>query len=181
MNHDGSGETFLTRGGSPTWSPAGPLAAAPRRGTRFMPQHRARRGRSRSTRALPRSTATSSSSMSMISSRKEGTPENITADPDAPEAVDDDPDWSPDGLKIAFTSHPVTDDHMNSTQAEEIYVINPERDRKAAADVQYRRGARCQLVSRWHPDFVHVQEKWSGFRDLCDERGRHGSDAVDVQ
>src|SRR5262249_43708619 len=35
----------------------------------------------------------------------------------------DDADWSPDGEKIVFTSHPVTDDRQRSNLAE-IYVIN---------------------------------------------------------
>jgi TolB protein len=47
-------------------------------------------------------------------------PRNLTENP---LAVDDDPDWSPDGLTILFTSHPVTSDHINSTDAE-IYRIN---------------------------------------------------------
>ena len=35
-----------------------------------------------------------------------------------PDAIDDDPDWSPDGTKIAFTSHAVNDpNHANAVTA----------------------------------------------------------------
>ncbi|MDP9203588.1 MAG: hypothetical protein M3P26_16925 [Gemmatimonadota bacterium] len=45
---------------------------------------------------------------------------NITNNP---LAVDDDPDWSPNGDTILFTSHLLTDSHSNSVTAE-IYKIN---------------------------------------------------------
>jgi hypothetical protein len=32
--------------------------------------------------------------------------------------IDDDPDWSPDGLQISFTRHGVDDNHLDSTTAE---------------------------------------------------------------
>jgi TolB protein len=46
-------------------------------------------------------------------------PTNIT---NSPEYIDDDPDWSPDGTRIVFTRHPVTDNPINSANAE-IYVL----------------------------------------------------------
>src|SRR5262249_43266679 len=47
-------------------------------------------------------------------------PDNLT---NTAQAIEDDPDWSPDGTRIAFTSHPVTDNPENSIHAE-INVLN---------------------------------------------------------
>jgi TolB protein len=47
-------------------------------------------------------------------------PLNIT---NSPAAIDDDPDWSPEGKRILFTSHAVTDNPTNSSTAE-IYVLD---------------------------------------------------------
>ena len=121
MNHDGTEETFLTRGGSPTWSPAAPQGTA----SKMIAFHASASGTGRAIKidpAQPRPTATSSSSTSMICSRKGRSLLNITNDP---LAIDDDPEWSPDGEKIAFTCHDVNDDPLNSTTAE-MYVINPD-------------------------------------------------------
>ena len=47
---------------------------------------------------------------------------NITNDPDQ---VDDDPDWSPDGSRIAFTSHSTLDTGQDSETAE-VWTMNPD-------------------------------------------------------
>jgi TolB protein len=119
MSHDGTEEMFLTRGGSPTWSPVGPHGKA----SKMIAFHASASGTGRAIKIDP-GAATIDSDIFVVNVddllEQGAQPQNITNDPDA---VDDDPDWSPDGLKIAFTSHPVDDNHMNSTKAE-IYVIN---------------------------------------------------------
>jgi Tol biopolymer transport system component len=119
MNHDGTEETFLTRGGSPTWSPVGPHGKA----SKMIAFHASASGTGRAPKIDP-GAATIDSDIFVVNVddllEQGAQPLNITNDPDA---VDDDPDWSPDGLKIAFTSHLVTDDQVNSTTAE-IYVMN---------------------------------------------------------
>jgi TolB protein len=121
MNRKGHGQTFLTRGGSPTWAPAGPHSNV----SKMIAFHASASGTGRAIKIDP-GAATTDSDIFVVNVDdllEEGAqPQNITNDPDA---VDDDPDWSPDGLKIAFTSHLVTDDRFNSITAE-IYVINPD-------------------------------------------------------
>jgi TolB protein len=121
MNHDGTEETFLTRGGSPTWSPVG----AHGRASKMIAFHASASGTGRAIKIDP-GAATTDSDIFVVNVDdllEEGAqPQNITNNP---LAIDDDPDWSPDGEKIAFTSHDVNDNANNSITAE-IYVINPD-------------------------------------------------------
>jgi TolB protein len=118
-NHAWNEERFLVRGGSPSWSPGGPHG----RPSKMIAFHASASGTGRAIKIDP-GAATIDSDIFVVNVddllEQGAQPQNITNDPNA---VDDDPDWSPDGLKIAFTSHPVNDNHMNSTKAE-IYVIN---------------------------------------------------------
>jgi TolB protein len=119
MSHDGTDLTFLTRGGSPAWSPVGPHGKASKK----IAFHASGSGTGLPIKDDP-GAATEDSDVFVVNVddliENGAQPQNIT---NSPLAIDDDPDWSPDGQKIAFTSHDVNDDQNNSTSTE-IYVRN---------------------------------------------------------
>lgn len=73
---------------------------------------------------------------------------NITNNP---LTVDDDPDWSPDGHTILFTSHLVSDNHNNSVTAE-IYKI----DVDGTGLVQLTNNAEEERGASWSPDGTKI-------------------------
>jgi Tol biopolymer transport system component len=113
MNPEGGEQTRLVRGSSGTWSPD----------SRNIAFHASASGTGEKIKPDPGAATTDSDIFvtnvdDLLLGVEE--PKNITNSPDA---IDDDPDWSPVGPQIAFTSHPVTDDPLNSVLAE-IFVIN---------------------------------------------------------
>jgi TolB protein len=113
MNTDGSEQMFLTRGSSATWSPD----------SKNIAFHASASGTGLPTRTDPGPpTSDSDIFVANVDDLLAGVarPKNLT---NSPKAIDDDPDWSPDGRRIVFTSHPVTDDPQRSNLAE-IYLIN---------------------------------------------------------
>jgi Tol biopolymer transport system component len=115
MNTDGTEQTYLIRGSVATWSPD----------SKNIAFHASASGTGLPIKADP-GAATGDSDIFVANVddllAHMAAPQNITNSPDA---IDDDADWSPDGTKIAFTSHPTWDDPISSSHTE-IYVINPD-------------------------------------------------------
>ena len=114
MDTDGENQTWMIRGSSATWSPDGKDIAF----------HASASGVGLPISGNPGSaTFDSDIFVANLDDVLSGaaTRRNITNSPDA---IDDDADWSPDGQKIAFTSHLVSDNHANPVTGE-IYTISP--------------------------------------------------------
>jgi len=114
MNTDGTEQTPLTRGGSPTWAPD----------RKHIAFHASASGTGLPIIGTP-GAATSDSDIFVANVDDlltgVGEPTNITS---SPLKIDDDPDWSPDGQKIVFTNHDVDDPNHNNPLSAEIYVLS---------------------------------------------------------
>lgn len=115
MNVDGTNQRHLIRGSSATWSPDGKRLAF----------HASASGSGGPISGFP-GAATSDSDIFVMNVddylSRGVAPRNLTRNS---ASIDDDPDWSPDGGSIVFTSHPLADNPVDAVSAE-IYVIDVE-------------------------------------------------------
>ena len=138
MNADGTGQTSLVRGSSATWSPDGKSIAF----------HASASGTGPPINSLPGAATTDSDIFVMNVDdflNKGLRPKNITNNPPA---IDDDPDWSPRGRQIIFTSHAVTDNTDNHVTAE-IYMIDADGKRKPT---RLTNNTEEERAPSWSPD-----------------------------
>lgn len=138
MNADGSDQQFLIRGSSATWAPDG----------RRIAFHASASGKGLPIKRDP-GAATADSDIFILDGddglRSHRAARNVTNNPGA---IDDDADWSPDGKRIVFTSHAVTDDAANSATAE-IYALEVDGAGKA---VRLTNNAEEERAPSWSPD-----------------------------
>lgn len=143
MAPDGTEQQWLTRGSSATWSPDG----------KYVAFHRSASGTGLPIKPDPgAATFDSDIFVANVDEVLAGVagPTNLTNNP---AAIDDDPDWSPDGERIAFTSHDVNDNHMNSVTAE-IYVIHA--NGSGGVPVRLTDNAEEERAPAWSPDGTRI-------------------------
>ena len=143
MSHEGTDQQFLIRGGSPTWAPAGPTGRA----SKTIAFHASASGAGLPINRFPGAATDDSDifTVNVYDLLEHGAlPQNLTINRVA--TVDDDPNWSPDGRKIIFTSY-VNDPSSTLTSAE-IYIMNSDGTGQAqlTSDGIEKRGP------AWSPD-----------------------------
>jgi TolB protein len=139
MNVDGTGETHLVRGSSATWSPDGKRIAF----------HASASGTGQPIISMRPGAATTDSDIFILNVddflKHRAQSRNVTNNP---ATVDEDADWSPDGRKILFTSHPVGDKTDNNVTAE-IYTIDLDGKQKP---VRLTNNTEEERAPTWSPD-----------------------------
>jgi TolB protein len=142
MDIDGSGQTLAARGSSASWSPDSKRVAF----------HASASGTGLPIKPDP-GAATSDSDIFVVNVDEAvelgRAPTNITQDSTT---IDDDPDWSPDGRWIVYTSHLVGDNPNNSATAE-IYVIDAAA---STAPVRLTFNSEEERAPTWSPDGTQI-------------------------
>ena len=139
MNADGTGQTLLVRGSSATWSPDGKQIAF----------HASASGSGHPIKPDPGAATSDNDIFVLDIGNTNARPRNITNNP---AAIDDDPDWSPDGRTILFTSHAVTDNPVNSPSAE-IFTIAADG---AGSPTRLTNNAEEERAPAWSPDGTRI-------------------------
>jgi Tol biopolymer transport system component len=144
MNVDGTAQRPLVRGASAAWSPDG----------RSIAFHASASGAGKPIISPRPGAATTDSDIFVLNVddflERRVPPRNIT---NTPAAVDDDPDWSPDGRKIAFTRHAVTDNKADNHPTAEIYVTDAGG---AGSPVRLTNNAEEERAPAWSPDGTRI-------------------------
>jgi len=144
MESDGSGQTFLTRGSSATWSPNGKEIAF----------HASASGTGTPVRTDPGSATTDSDIFVVnVDDLLAGvaTPTDITNSSDK---VDDDADWSSTG-RLVYSAHDVGDDPPAppvTSNTAEIYTIHPD----GSGRVQVTDNSDEERAPNWSPDGTRI-------------------------
>jgi TolB protein len=147
MNHDGTEVRFLTRGGSPTWAPPGPHGGT----SKNIAFHASASGAGLPINPFPGS-ATDDSDIFTVNVddllTNAAVPRNLTINRTT--TVDDDPNWSPDGERIVFTSY--VNNPPSTLTSSEIYIMNGDGNFQAQLtnDGIEKRGA------AWSPDGTRI-------------------------
>ena len=149
MKADGKDQTKVARGSSVAWSPDGKYLAFHRSASNSVcPPAPRLAGIPGCPIKFPDPGAATFDSdifvLNVSALLDDTSPRNIT---NTEGFIEDDPDWSPDGKKIAFTRHPVEGPHLDSFTAE-IHVLNLETGTREqlTANNEEERGA------AWSPD-----------------------------
>jgi TolB protein len=157
MNTDGTGQTLLTRGSSATWSPDSKTIAFHASASYYASGGVESGCPIRRGPGSPGS-ATSDSDIFVVNADEVANAESVLAKTqlatnitNSPDMIEDDPDWSPDGQRIVFTSHSVTDAPDPSDQAE-IFVMNPDGTglQQLTSNAEEERGP------AWSPDGTRI-------------------------
>lgn len=142
MDWDGENLAYLGRGGSATWSPAGSVIAF----------HASASGV-----GLPKTgdlgAGTRDSDIFVLNIDEAvtspGIRTNLTNDP---LKIDEDPDWSPDGQRIVFTSHDMNDPVLRNPLSSELWVM----DADGSNPTRLTYNAEEERGPAWSPDGTRI-------------------------